>query len=294
MEVSQKRFGKLALRSPGEEGAMKKPTIISIVNHKGGCLKTSVTVNLGAALARVGKRVLVVDLDAQQNLTASLIGPVQWEEGMHTLYEALLEEGPLDELIQETSTPGLDIVPITEDFAGADLSLVSVVGRESVLKGCFSKTERISDYDFVLLDNPPSISLVVMNSLVASDFFLVPCSSEYLPMVGLSLLSNSITRMSKLIPNLQPLGVILTLYSYNERICRQVESTLRKELGEMLYDTKIRVNTKAKSAPSVQKTIFDYEASPKGRGTEDFTKLAAEFLARVEPKTQETRRAVNG
>jgi chromosome partitioning protein len=273
---------------------MKKPAIVSVVNHKGGCLKTSVTVNLGAALARAGKKVLVVDLDAQQNLTASLIGPVIFEEGMHTLYEALLEESPLDELIRETPTPGLDIIPITEDFAGADLSLVSAVGRESVLKGCFSKTERLRDYDIVLLDNPPSISLVVMNSLVASDFFLVPCSSEYLPMVGLSLLSNSILRMQKLTPNLQPLGVILTLYSYNERICRQIERTLREELGEMLYETKIRVNTKAKSAPSVQKTIFDYEASASGRGTEDYTKLAAEFLSRLKLEPQDTRRAANG
>lgn len=273
---------------------MKKPAIVSIVNHKGGCLKTSVTVNLGAALARAGKKVLVVDLDAQQNLTASLIGPVIFQEGMHTLYEALLDEGPLDDLIHETPTAGLDIIPITEDFAGADLSLVSAVGRESVLKGCFSKTKRLSEYDVVLLDNPPSISLVVMNSLVASDFFLVPCSAEYLPMVGLSLLSNSIQKMFKLTPNLRSLGVILTLYSYNERICRQVESTLRKELGSMLYETKIRVNTKAKAAPSVQKTIFEYEASPQGRGTEDFTKLAAEFITRLEQETQQPKRAANG
>src|SRR5262249_46634060 len=148
---------------------MKRPTVISVVNHKGGVLKTTVTANLSAALVRAGKRVLVVDLDAQQNLTASLIGPVPWEEGKRTLYDPLIEESSIDDLIRETPTPGLDIVPITEDFAGADLSLVSVVGRESVLKGCFSRSARLVDYDILLLDNPPSISLVVMNSLVASD-----------------------------------------------------------------------------------------------------------------------------
>lgn len=272
---------------------MKRPTIISVVNHKGGCLKTTLTVNLGAALARAGKRVLVVDLDAQQNLTASLIGPIQYADGMRTLYDALLEESSLDYLIQETPTSGLDIIPITEDFAGADISLVNVVGREMILKSCLSKTERLHDYDIVFLDNAPSISLVVMNSLVASDFFLVPCSAEYLPMVGLSLLSESIAKMKKLAPQLAAIGVVLTLYSHNERICRQVETMLRKEIGDSLLQTKIRVNTKAKAAPSVQKTIFDYENSAKGRGTEDYTALAAELLLRLEPYA-DAKRVVNG
>jgi chromosome partitioning protein len=272
------------------------PKIISIVNHKGGCLKTTVTVNLGAALARSGKRVLVVDLDAQQNLTQSLIGSVEYREGVPTLYDALVDETGLDHLIQTTPTKGLDIVPCTEDFAGADLSLVSAVGREGILKHCFAQTGALSNYNYVFLDNPPSISLVVMNALVASNHFLVPCSAEYLPMVGLTLLGNSIAKMQKIAPSLTPLGVILTEYSRNERICRQVETMLTRELGEMLFQTKIRVNTKAKSAPSVQKTIFDYEAAETGRGTEDFTALAEEFLRRVgDSKTEvEPQVAVNG
>jgi chromosome partitioning protein len=251
------------------------------VNHKGGCLKTTVTANLGAALAREGRRVLLIDLDAQQNLTQSLIGPVEFEEGKRTLYDALVDETGLDNLITPTPTKGLDIIPCTEDFAGADISLVSAVGREAILKECFMKTERLAEYEVVLLDNPPSISLVVMNSLVASDYFFVPCSAEYLPMVGLTLLGNSIGKMQKVAPNLKPLGVVLTMYSRNERICRQVETMLSKELGAMLLKTKIRVNTKAKSAPSVRKTIFDYENASNGRGTEDFTALAAEFMARL-------------
>jgi len=272
---------------------MKKPVTISVVNHKGGCLKTTLTVNLAAGLARAGKKVLVIDLDSQQNLTASLIGPLPYDEDRKTLYDAFIDESGLDHLIQETETAGLDIIPVTEDFAGADLSLVSVVGREFVLKNCFSKTERLKDYDLVLLDNPPSISLVVMNSLVASDFFLVPCSAEYLPMVGLTLLSESIMKMFKVAPDLKPLGVVLTLFSNNERICRQVETMLRKEIGPNIFETKIRVNTKAKAAPSVHKTIFDYEGSAKGRGTEDFTKLAEEFLSRVEAFGGELKKAVN-
>ena len=273
---------------------MRKPIIISVVNHKGGCLKTTTTANLGAALARAGKKVLVVDLDAQQNLTASLIGPIQMEEGRRTLYDAILDETSLDDLIVSTPTPGLDIIPITEDFAGADLSLVSVVGRESILKSCLQKTSALENYDLVLLDNPPSISLVVMNSLVASHYFIVPCSAEYLPMVGLQLLSDSISKMFKLAPNLRALGVVLTLYSHNERICRQVENLLRAEINDNLFETKIRINTKAKAAPSVQKTIFEYEKSPKGRGTEDFTKLAAEMLERLEAREMPLKKVANG
>ena len=272
-------------------------TIVSIVNHKGGCLKTSVTVNLGAALARLGKKILVVDLDAQQNLTQSLVGPVVYQEGVSTLFDALVDETGLDHLIVSTPTAGLDLIPCTEDFAGADISLVSAVGRESILKGCFAQTELLKNYDFVLIDNPPSISLVVMNSLVASDFFFVPCSAEYLPMVGLTLLGNSIGRMQKVAPEIRPLGVVLTMYSRNERICRMVESTLQKQLTTQLFRTKIRVNTKAKSAPSVRKTIFEYEDSATGRGTEDFTALASEFLEKLALFSGETlpsREAVNG
>jgi len=260
---------------------MSNTVIVSVVNHKGGCLKTTVTANLGAALARLGKRVLLVDLDAQQNLTTSLIGTIPYEDGMPTLYDALVDETGLDHLICDTTEKNLFIIPCLEDFAGADLSLVSAVGRESILKSCFEQTERLAEFDIVLLDNPPSISLVVMNALVASDFFLVPCSAEYLPMIGLTLLGNSIGKMQKVAPDLAPLGVVLTLYSRNERICRQVESMLRKELGQTLLETKIRVNTKAKAAPSVRKTIFQYENSTNGRGTQDFSALADEFLDRL-------------
>ncbi len=260
---------------------MRKPLVISVVNHKGGVLKTTTTTNLGAALARKGYKVLLVDLDAQQNLTTGLIGTVQYQEGELTLFDALLDETPVDHLIRETSEKNLDIIPVTEDFAGADISLVSAVGRESILKNCFNQSKSLHNYDFIFLDNPPSISLVVMNALVVSDYFFVPCSSEYLPMMGLTLLGNSIGKMEKIAPNLKPLGVLLTMFSRNERICRQVESALRKELGDMVFNSKVRVNTKAKAAPSVAKTIFQYENSPKGRGTEDYLTVADEFLERI-------------
>ena len=260
---------------------MSRPVIISVVNHKGGVFKTTVTANLGAAIARAGKRGLVIDFDPQQDLTASLIGqkPDEYEGPM--LYDALLDERSFDDLIERTATPNLDIIPTTEEFFTVELSLVSAVGRELYLKGCLAKTERLREYDVVLIDNSPSIGLVTTNALAASHFFIVPVKAEYLPMKGLSLLGSSIGRLERIAPNLRPLGVVLTNYSSSERICRQTENVLRKELGETLFKTKVRVNTKAKSAPSVRKTVFQYEDDPNGRSTVDFTELAEEVLERL-------------
>lgn len=275
---------------------MTSPVVVTIVNQKGGVLKTSVTVNLGAALARLGKKVLVIDLDAQQNLTHCFFGKFSVPEGELSLYDAFLDEASLDELIMPTSTRGLDVIPCTEEFVGADLSLVNKHGREFVLRGCFEKTSALAQYDYVLCDNSPSISLVVVNSLVASSHFLVPCSAEYLPMMGLALLGNTIGSLRKIAPDLELLGVVLTKFSRSETICSQVATMLKKDLGERLFRSRIRVNTKAKAAPSVQKTIFDYEDDATGRGTEDFTALALEFIERLEvgAKGRATERVANG
>lgn len=122
---------------------MRRSIVVSIVNHKGGCLKTTLTVNLGAALARAGKNVLLIDLDAQQNLTSSLLGPQEYREGTQTLYDCICDELGLDHLITGTTTAGLDVVPCTEDFMGADLTLVSAVGRESMFSACLRNTARL-------------------------------------------------------------------------------------------------------------------------------------------------------
>ncbi len=261
---------------------MRKPVIVSVVNHKGGVLKTTTTANLGAGLARKGSRVLVCDLDPQQNLTVSLIGRVPYDENTPTLYDALMEEGGLDHLIRPTSTKYLDILPSSEDFFAAELSLAPREAREFVFRTCCEQTTALKAYDFVLIDNSPSVSLVTVNSLIASDYFLVPVSAEYLPLTGLVMLGDSIGRIQhKLAPSLRSLGVVITLFHRSETICRRVERELERELGDMLFRTRIRVNTKAKTAPSVMKTIFEYEDSPQGRGTEDYTQLADEVVERV-------------
>ena len=260
---------------------MNKPTVVSNLNHKGGVLKTTITVNLGAALAKAGNRVLVIDADLQQNLTSWLIGPIQYHDGMHTLYEAMMAETGLQELIRKTPTPGLDVVPVCEDFLDIDINLVSKLGREAILKECIENTEGIENYDLILIDNPPSVSLTVMNSLVASDYYMVPCTAEYLSMQGLSLLGRSIEQITKINHDLMFLGVVVTKYHPKEKICNQVVASLRERLGDYVFETMIRVNTKAKAAPSKQQTMFEFEDSSSGRSTEDFSSLAIEFIEKL-------------
>lgn len=274
---------------------MGRPAVVSIVNHKGGVLKTTTTANLGAALARAGKRVLVCDFDPQQNLTASLVGRLQYDSSTPTLYDALIAEESLDALITKTGTKGLDLIPSAEDFFHAELSLAPVQAREYVLRRCLEKTRRLSHYDFVIIDNSPSLSLVTVNALAASDWFLVPVAAEYLPLTGLLMLGESIGDIQrKLAPNLASLGVVITLYHRSERICREVERELVRELGDLLFDTRIRVNTKAKTAPSVQQTVFEFERSERGRGTEDYSQLAEEFLERIAAAARGDEAAANG
>lgn len=261
----------------------RRPTVISVANHKGGVLKTTLTANLGAALARDGYRVLLVDLDAQQNLTTSFVDlPEEEAAGELTLAGAILEGESLDHLVLSTNAKNLDLIPAGEDFAGLEISLVQKMARETLLRRAIANSVKVRAYDFVLIDNQPAISLVVVNALVASDFFLVPCSAEYLPMRGLDLLGRTIGQVQQIAPHLTFLGVVLTHYARNERVCRNTEAVLKAQLEESVFDTKIRVNTKGKSAPSVQKTIFQFENSTSGKGTQDFTALGAEVLRRIE------------
>ena len=275
---------------------MNPPIIISVVNHKGGVLKTGLTVNLAAGLAQTGKRVLVVDLDMQQDLTKSLVNPQTLPEIGNVFSEYLLDKKPLNELIVQTGTDGLDLLPSDEEFITVDLGLVSMTGRENVLKTCLSKTASLSEYDFVFLDNPPSLSLVVVNSLVASDYFLIPLSAEFLPMTGLLTFGRTIGDIRPLNPYLDFLGAVITMFNAREAICHQIEKQIRSsDIGPRVFDTKIRVNTKGKSCQAVQQTFFQYENSKKGRSTQDFTALTAEFIERLEAKEREsTPVAING
>jgi len=258
---------------------MKSPIVISVLNHKGGVGKTTTTVNLGAGLAMKGKKVLLIDLDVQANLTHSLIGDIPHDQ--RSLCEALIEETPFNDIIQNTHVENLYLVPAGESLIELDINLTTMMGREYALQQCLKQTKGIEKFDVVLIDNPPYISLATVNSLVASDYYLVPVSCEYLPMVGLKWLHKTVSRVKKLNPNLKPLGVALTMYDKRQSITQSVEDLIREELTDQVFKTVIRVNTKHKATPSVRKTIFEYENDPRGKGSEDYMGLTEEVLTRL-------------
>ena len=257
---------------------MKKPTIVSMVNQKGGVSKTTTTANLGAGLAQSGFKVLLIDLDSQCNLTQSLVGDI--DEQQREIANCMMEETGLSGVIMPTKTPNLYLVPAGEDMTGIDLNLVGVLSREQVLKRCLNKTD-LSGFDFVLIDTAPYISLLTVNALVASTHYLVPTTAEYLPLRGIERLTQNVQRVKDTLnPQLGLLGVVLTQYDTRKGITAQVEETLREELGESLFQTRIRINTKFSSSPIEQQTIFQYEQQD-GKGSEDYLALTAEVLERL-------------
>lgn len=258
----------------------KTPKIISVINQKGGVGKTTTTLNLGAGLAIKGLKVLIIDLDIQCNLTHCAIGDLA--EGEPSIYEALIEKTGFDEAIRPTSTKNLFIVPAGESLVHLEMNLANVMDRPRVLSRSIKKTQALNEFDLVLIDNPPFMSLTTLNSLVASDYYLVPLSCEYLPMIGLKWLEKSIAEIrDELNPTLKPIGVALTMFDPRQAITKSVEQLVRNELADLVFDTKIRVNTKAKAAPIGHKTIFQLEASKNGKGTEDYMALTSEVIRRL-------------
>lgn len=253
--------------------------VISITNQKGGVGKTTTAVNLGAGLARAGRRTLIVDLDAQCNATQYLHRRL--EDGEDGVCEMLLAEGSLTPIIVSTSVEGLDLAPAGESLANADLNLASLMGRERYLANLLADPE-LKKYDDILIDTGPYLGLLTINAFVASDCLIVPVSCEYLPLLGLKFLLETVEKVkAKLHPGLEVLGFLLTMYDRREKITFDVEDVMVKRFGRQLFDTRIRINTKHKSAPHARETIFQYESSRSGKGTQDFTALTDEVLSRL-------------
>jgi len=255
--------------------------IISILNAKGGVGKTTSTLNIGASLAMRGVRVLLIDVDLQANLTHSLIGDIPPDQS--SIAEVMSNETGLDEIIRPTSIPNLYLAPAGETLIGLDITLAGTMGREQILKNCLRQTEKLSDFDVVLIDNPPYISLATVNSLVSSTHYLIPVSCEYLPMVGIKLLNENVEKVrKKLNPDLDLLGVVLTMYDKRESITGQVETLIREQMHGKVFQTQIRINTKFKSTPIERQSIFQYEQDPLGRGTRDYEVLTDEIVERLQ------------
>ena len=249
--------------------------VISVANQKGGVGKTTTTVNLGACLADAGKRVLLVDMDAQGNATSGI--GIKKSDVSNDIYDVLVNEVPLKEVIQQTDREGLDIAPATIQLSGAEIELTSMMARESRLKTALSDVT--DDYDYVLIDCPPSLGHLTINSFSASDSILIPVQCEYYALEGLSQLLNTIRLVQKHFnADLRIEGVLLTMYDARTNLGSEVVEEVRKYFRERVYDTIIPRNVRLSEAPSHGKSIIDYD--PKSKGAECYHALAKEVLNR--------------
>jgi chromosome partitioning protein len=258
---------------------MHEPQVVSIINHKGGVGKTSTVVNLAAGLSKLGKSLLVVDLDTQMNLTHSLIGDLP--ETAPCVSDVMIKnQMPLTSIIQKTPVANVDIAPSGESMVNLELELHSAIDRERRLKRALAAPE-LQHYDYILIDNAPHIGLATINSLMASQFYLVPVSAEYLPLVGLKHLIKTIDHIKPYHTSISNLGYLLTMVDRREGISTVVEQVLRDTFQEEVFASIVRINTKIKSCPQRKLTIFDVE-NARGKGQEDYLNVAKEFLNRVE------------
>ena len=251
--------------------------IISVANQKGGVGKTTTTVNLGACLASLGKKVLLVDMDAQGNATSGV--GIRKPDVTRDIYDVLVNELPIDEATLITEHENLSIVPATLQLAGAEIELTSMMARESRLKG--SLAEVSSQYDYILIDCPPSLGHLTINSFTASDSILIPVQCEYYALEGLSQLLNTVSLVQKHFnPELEIEGVLLTMYDARTNLGNEVVEEVRKYFREKVYETIIPRNIRLSEAPSHGKPIIDYD--PRSRGAEVYQALAKEVVSREE------------
>lgn len=250
-----------------------KTKIIAVANHKGGVGKTTTVANLGSILSVKGHRVLLVDLDAQANLTASLVASIDGP----SIYEALT--GKTDCLPIVSVNNHLHLVPASLTLAMADVELSTAIAREHILAGLLSKAKVEDNYDFVLLDCPPSLGLVTLNAITASTDVLIPLISEVLPFKGLTMMSDFISMVrQKLNPQAHISGIVITRWE-NSKLSRGIEERLRVWEGDVVYRSMIRKNVRLAEAPLQNRNILDYASG--SNGAKDYTSLAEEFLERM-------------
>jgi chromosome partitioning protein len=247
--------------------------VIAIASQKGGVGKTTTAINLGACLAQEGRRVLLLDIDPQGNATSGL--GANGNDRPTTIYEALIGQLEIREATIPTALANLDLIPAGQRLSGAEVELVGLMARETRLKTCLSQVRQ--EYDYILIDGPPSLGLLTVNALTAADSVLIPLQCEYLALEGLTQLIAAIRLVQDhLNPALRIEGVLLTMYDARLNLSQQVADEARKFFAERVYKTVIPRNVRLSEAPSFGKPIVLYD--PHSTGAESYRELAREVL----------------
>ncbi len=250
--------------------------VIAIVNQKGGVGKTTTSVNLAAFLANKGQNVLLLDIDPQGNATSGF--GIEKNKVEKSTYDVLINDLPLHEAVLSTGRSRLSLCPANINLAGAEVELVSVVSRETCLKRALEDVRH--NYDFILMDCPPSLGLLTINALTAADSVLVPIQGEYYALEGLTQLMETVTLVKRsLNSKLTVFGVVVTMFDSRTQLSHQVAAEVRKYFGEKVFRTIIPRNVRLSEAPSFGKSIIEYD--PKSKGAECYDALAREVIKRA-------------
>ncbi len=249
--------------------------VIAVANQKGGVGKTTTAVNLSACLAKMGKKILIIDIDPQGNATSGLGGDAKETE--KSIYDVLINSASLNEVIYESEYKNLFICPSNPALSGAEVELVTVMGREYQLKSAIEEIR--NDYDYIIMDCPPSLGLITLNAFSACDSVLVPIQCEYYALEGLSSLTGTIKRVKKVLnPKIEIEGVLLTMFDARTNLAIQVVDEVKKYFPDKVYKTIIPRNVRLSEAPGFGQPIIAYD--PASRGSESYIDLAEELVER--------------